>query len=75
MTIKRCIVLEWTTDEQIEAIGKLLDEKCQEIQPVFNADQDKSVETGEPYDEELFLLGNGLMNLCCDLGVDGYEMS
>ncbi len=76
MTIRRCIVLDWTTDEQIEAIGRLLDKECKKIYPLFNADQDKGFDNPEHVpDKELELLGSGLTNLCCDLGVDGYEMS
>ena len=62
------IVLEWTTEEQLDTIKKLLDKEAQKIYDDPNYDEQIEKALGP----ELII---GLANLCCDLEIPGYEMS
>ena len=68
-TVKRCIVLQWTTDEQIEWLKAKLDQMSREAWERYN----KSDVHSMTKEEELEV--NALQNICCDLEVPGYEMS
>ena len=66
----KVIILEWTTNDQLEVIKKKLDKMSQDA---WKEHGDNIFEMSQ--EDERSILTNGLQNLCCDLEVDGYEMS
>lgn len=68
--ISSCIVLNWTTEEQLQTIAMVLEESLNRLNESMKTEGREC----DPKPEQE-VLWNGLHNMLCDLKVPGYEMS